>query len=271
MAAEGNDEVIIGELGEIFYYEPNTLPFLISPAFLTSFCISLLTPYLVSPLLWSILLPVNKNPPKSNMYFHTMLTSTIHAIVSALLTSYLLVYGMMGINRVFSKSSLGFMTMQISLGYFVGDFIVCLCDAKLRASTASLIHHVAGIVGLSLSLFFQGKLMFFVVYRLIAEFSTPFVNLRYILSDLQRKDGHAYLFAGFSMLITFVICRIIVIPWHWYEIVTTLVTEEAAVIIPLFFQVWLGGTYLLFDVLNVYWCYKIVRGVRKLVKTRKAI
>ena len=257
------------EQSEVFHYEPSIWPFFITLPFFITFLASLLIPYFVSPPFWSLLLPASKNPPKSNMYFHTMLTSTIHAIVSTLLTLYLLGFGLMGSNRVFSKSSLGFATMQISLGYFVGDLIVCVCDPKLRADQASMIHHIAGIVGLTLCLFYQGKFMFFVVYRLIAECSTPFVNLHHILHDLKEKDGAPYIFAGIGMLISFVLCRIIVIPWHWYEILTIVVTEEAALLVPLFFRIWLGGNYLVFDILNVHWCYKIVRGALKLFKTKR--
>ena len=85
--------------------------------------------------------------------------------------------------------------------------------------------------------------MFFVVYQLIAEYSTPFVNLRYILADLGEKKGSLHMFTGIGMLISFVLCRIIVIPWHWYVLFVTVVTEEAALIVPLFFRVWLGGNY----------------------------
>ena len=38
----------------------------------------------------------------------------------------------MGENRVFSKCWLGFGVMQLSLGYFVADFLNCLLDSELR-------------------------------------------------------------------------------------------------------------------------------------------
>ena len=65
-------------------------------------------------------------------------------------------FGLMGSNHVL-KSPLGFATMQISFGYFTGDFIINLLDPKLRADTGMLVHHVAGIVGIGLSLFYQGR------------------------------------------------------------------------------------------------------------------
>jgi hypothetical protein len=269
MAEEINADSMMEEQREVFHYEPSIWPFFITPSFLITCLASLLVPYLVSPPFWSLLLPASKNPSRSNMYFHTMLTSTIHAIVSTILTSYILGFGLMGSNRVFSKSPLGFVTMQISLGYFIGDLIVCLLDPKLRTDRDNMIHHVAGIVGLVLGLFYQGKFMFFVVYRLIAECSTPFVNLHHILHNLDKKDGTPYIFAGIGMLITFVLCRIIVIPWHWYEILAVVVTDEAALLVPLFFRVWLGANYLVFDILNVYWCYKITRGALKLLNAKR--
>ena len=255
---------------EVFSYDPDILPFLLTPVLLASFLASFLFPYTVSPLLWRILLPANKIPTiRTNMHFHSMLSSTVHAIVSSALSVYILVYGLMGTNRVFSKSPLGFTAMQVSLGYFLGDFVVCLLDQKLRNDKGNMTHHIAGIVGLSLCLFYQGKAMFFVVYRLIAEVSTPFVNLRSILYDLGNKDGFLYYFAAINMLITFVCCRIIVIPWHWYEILTTVVTEECALLIPLYFRVWIGLNYIAFDILNAYWCYRIVRGALKLYQSER--
>ena len=246
----------------------DTLPHFTTPAFLISLVATLLSPYCVSPLLWRAVLPSNRVPPGSNMHFHTMLSSTVHAIISSSLSVYILWFGLMGTNRIFSKLPLGFTMMQISLGYFVGDFIVCFCDPKLRSDKRSMIHHLVGIFGLFLGLYLQGKGMFFIVYRLTSELSTPFVNLRSILSDLGLKGKNIpYIFAGISMLITFFLCRVIVIPWHWYEILITVTTKECELLIPPFFSVWLGITYLVFDVLNVYWWWRMVRGASKLLSS----
>ena len=251
-----------------FVGEPGILKYFLTPAFVISFLATLLSPYLLSRPLWRLLLPTRKIPPDTDMHFHTMLSSTVHAFVSFSFSIYILAFGLLGTNRIYSQLPLGFTVMQISLGYFVGDFVVCLLDPKLRSDIGSILHHLAGIVGLSLSLFMQGQAMFFVIYRLVAEGSTPFVNLRSILSTLGEKDKTLYVFAGISMLVTFVLCRIIVIPWHWYEVLATVMSEECARVIPMFFRVWLGINYLAFDILNVYWCGKILRGAVKLYKTK---
>ena len=253
---------------EDFVNDQDTLSYFLTPAFLISLSTALLSPYYVSPLFWRILLPASKRPPTTNIHFHTMLSSTLHAVISSTLCAYILWYGLMGTNRIFSRLPLGFTTIQISLGYFVGDFIVCLLDPKLRSDKASMMHHVADIVGISLGLFQEGNGMFFVILLLLTECSTPFVNFRFILYYLGEKDKLLYTFAGMIMLIAFILFRIVVIPWHWYEILTTAMSEECALLIPLFFRVWLGFSYLVFDVINVYWCYKMIRGALKHLRTK---
>ena len=58
--------------------------------------------------------------------------STLHAVLVSLTTLYILATGCMGENRVFSKCWLGFGVMQLSLGYFVADFLNCLLYSELR-------------------------------------------------------------------------------------------------------------------------------------------
>ena len=248
---------MMGEQNDEFYYEPSIWPFFITPALLITFLSSLLIPYFISPIFWSLLLPTSKNPPRSNMHFHTVLTSTIHAIVSTVLALYLLVSDEMGSSHVFSKSPLGFIIIQMSLGFFAGDFIVNLLDPKLRTDWGGMIHHAAAIGGLIFCLFYQGLFMFFVIYRLITECSQPFVNFCYVLYKLDKHDGIPYNCASIIMFVLFVLCRIVVIPWHWYVVVTVVVTEEASLLVPLIFRVGLVCNYFVFDILNVLWCYSM--------------
>ena len=93
----------------------------------------------------------------------------------------------MGTNLVYSKSQLGFTVLQLSLGYFVADFVFCCMDSNLRWDKASMIHHIAVIIGVWLTLYFQGKFMFFVFARFISELSTPVVNTFWVLQS-KRVD-----------------------------------------------------------------------------------
>ena len=252
---------------EEFYEEPNSLPYIITPAFISSFVITVLCSVVFSPLLWPLITPKYHTINERKSYFNTMLSSTIHAVTVSSLTSYILSSGSLGTNRSFSKSPLGFATMQISLGYFVADLIICLMDPFLRRDMGSMTHHVAGIVAISLGLFYQGKFMFFIIYRLISELSTPFVNLWSTFRTLDEKNTIWYAFSSIGMVTTFCVCRIMPMPWHWYVLWFTII-DPASFIVPLHFRVLTVINFLAFDVLNVYWFSKMVRGAVKLFRKR---
>ena len=97
---------------------------------------------------------------KKKGFYNTLLSSTIHALIVSSGTGNLLITGGLGNNPVYSKSPLGFAVMQISLDYFLADFIVCLLDKNLRKDFGSLAHHVAGIIGIALGLFYISGLCF---------------------------------------------------------------------------------------------------------------
>ena len=261
---------ILQVMEEEFAFGPSTWPYIINAISLTSFALTLLSP-IISPLLCPILSPKYTTLGDQTPHGNTMLSSTIHAIVTTILAAYIFAFGVMGTNRLFSQSPLGFAVMQISLGYFVADFLVCLWYPKLRNDIGSMIHHLAGIIGILLSLSHHGKLMFFIVYRQTAELSTPFVNLFWFLHTYKLKESWWYMFASIGMLITFFLTRIIVMPWHWYEVVSMIFSPASSVdnFMPLGYKIWICINYLAFDAVNVYWLNKMIKGAMKLYKKVK--
>ena len=252
-----------------WYEEPSSWDYIVTPAFLTSLILSIILPKLMVPL-FKMVEPRYKNlPAKQLTHFNTLSSSTLHAVISSALAVYLLWSGLMEPNRVFSKTPLGFTAMQISYGYFIGDFIVSLFDPVLRSDAGSILHHIAGIVSITLGLFYQGKLMFYIVYRLISELSTPFVNLWWYHHQLGYKEGFGYLFASVVMVLSFLLVRIVPIPWHWYSLVQTLQIPQCSVVVPFHWRMYIVGVYILFDVLNVYWFYKMIKGALKLLSSSK--
>ncbi len=251
---------------EEYYEDPSSLPYIISPVSLISFVVTLVCPLVLSPLLWPWITPMYHSIGSRRSHFNTLLSSTIHAVVVSDLTVYALGFGLLGTNRVFSKSMLGFTILQVSIGYFVADFVVCLFDPLLRRDLGSMLHHIAAIIAIYLGLLHQGKFMFFIVYRLVAELSTPFVNLRWVYYTLGKKRSKRYIFASFGMMISFFFCRIVVIPWHWYEFLNT-ITDPASSIVPLPLRIWTLINFGVFDMLNAYWFSKMVDGAVKLFRT----
>ena len=252
-----------------WYEEPSSWDYIVTPTFLTSLVLSVILPKLLVPL-FKMVEPRYKNiPAKQRTHFSTLSSSTLHAIISSIMAVYLLWSGSMEPNRVFSKTPLGFTVLQISYGYFIGDFIVCLLDPVLRNDAGSMLHHIAGIVSITLGLFYQGKLMFYIVYRLVSELSTPCVNLWWYHHQLGNKEGFWYLFASVGMVVAFLLVRILPIPWHWYALVQTLQIPQCSVVIPFHWRVYIVGVYIVFDTLNLYWFYKLMKGALKFLFSSK--
>ncbi len=255
---------------EEFYMEPSSWSFVIAPATITSFLLAIILPKLLSPLACGIFEPRTKDISlKMYTHFHTLLSSTIHAIVVVALSVYIILSGTLGTNLIFSKSPLGFILMQISVGYFAGDFVVCLLDPYLRSDSSSLLHHITGLMSILFSLYKQGIFMFFVIYRMTSEVSTPSVNLRWYHYQLGNKDSFWYAFASLSMMVLFFFSRIILIPYHWYYLIQTLLDPQCSVIVALGWQIWIISGFAVFDILNLYWFSKMVKGARKFFVSKK--
>ena len=252
-----------------FTMEASSLPLIFNLVSATSFLFTLICFFVLSPRIRLYLVKVCGELPKhSTSNFDTLLASTVHAIVAVVLASYSLAFGLLGTYRVFSKSPLGFMTIQMSLGYFVADLLITLVDPKLRSDKGSIAHHVTGIVGIITCLYLQGKLMFFIISRLISEASTPFVNMRWVLHELHITDGSLFKTAAYGMLVTFFATRIATMPWYWYETYHCFMHPGIA-IVPDFIKVCTLCNFGVFDLLNLYWFSKIVLGLIKFYSKHK--
>ena len=123
-------------------------------------------------------------------------------------------------------------------------------------------HHVAGIIGIALGLFYQGR---FIIFRLLSELSTPLVNLFWILTKLDRRDSPLFAVTSWGMLITFFLCRLAPEYWIW-NILLTALFHPASVIIPLPVRVWVFFNYIAFDILNIFWFWKMLKGAAKQIR-----
>lgn len=169
-------------------------------------------------------------------------------------------------NYVFYNTYTGFVAIQIALGYFLGDAVVIFMSKELRSDIGSVLHHIGSIVGMFLDLYYEGAMMFFLCFRLVAEMSTPFVNMRWIFHELGvKKTARRYLVASAGMSVSFFISRIVAAPFFWYKILVAL-ADESAEVVPIHLRVWLVLNSALFDFLNIYWFMKIVKGGIKLFK-----
>ena len=114
--------------------------------------------------------------------------------------------------------------------------------------------------------------MYFGVLQAITEGSTPFVNWRFILIETGKKYSFWYTFASLGMMVSFFLCRMVKMPWHWYALYATIFSVEGAKVnvVPVYSQTNGIDKLFFFASLNVYWFSKMVKGAVKLAKKHSA-
>lgn len=253
----------------MYKVDPNWLQYMISPIFFVSFAVTLICCYVASPLLASILVPkinMQKLEVKTT-YFHSFLGSAVHSIAAIVFASYILATGVLSSDKIFATSPASFAALHLTVGYAVGDMVICLRDPYLRRSHSTMLHHLAMIAGIGMCLYYQ-LFTFFVVYRFLSELSTPFVNLRSVIYEVGDKKGRWYFISSIGMMVTFFLCRILVIPWHTYHLFMAVLSANAATV-PLVLKVYMIVNFTAFDTLNIFWFNKIVKGGYKFFWSRK--
>jgi uncharacterized protein YqgC (DUF456 family) len=204
---------------------------------------------------------------KKNVYMNTLLASTLHAAVGCTSTVMILAEGDLWKNRIFGMNSAAVITLHITVGYVLGDTLVCFADPYLRKTYSVFLHHLAMISGILLSLYYE-LFLFFVMYHLISEFSTPFVNWRGFLHEFEGKKTRWYSAAAVGMLISFFLCRVVLIPWHNYILFVTLLSNEASTV-PLVLKAIMVANSLPFDALNCLWFYRMIKGGKRYFFSKK--
>ena len=172
-------------------------------------------------------------------------------------------------NLIFSRSPLAFTVIKIAFGYFFADFLFCLSDEVLRKDIAGLVHHITGIVGSFLTLYHQGLFMYFAIFLFVSELSTPIVNVFWLLMMLDRRGTREFCITSFAMVIVFFSCRLAPIYFTWKNLIFALMDPESEVV-PLYYKIWTAVTFAAFNVLNVMWFWKMLKGgIKEIMKSMK--
>ena len=255
---------------EMYSRDPEWWKYVLSPTVFISIALVLLCRFVLSPILASALIPedkLKKLGPKKAL-FHTYLGSLVHAVEAVIFAGYIIfVSGELGKDRIFSVTPSSLTAMHITLGFSLADLLICLLDPHLRNTYSFIIHHSCMVAGIFMGLYHQ-LYIYYIVYRLLGEFSTPFVDLRAVIYEVGDKNGKWYLFACTGMTFSFFLCRIIVIPWHDYLLFSDIFSTRAS-IVPWYLNLYMIVNYTAFDALNLFWFYKIAKAWFKFLIKRQ--
>ena len=155
------------------------------------------------------------------------------------------------------ESTVAVITAEISLSFWVSYTFTSI--VKDPGSTVvrrkqEFAHHVSGILGLVVALWYRGVAMEMSVIRLLSQLSAVLLVLRLLL-DLGMSGTLLYLLTFSAMILTHFLTRIASIPWYWIKLYV-LVTETDA---PLVTVGVLVVVSLCIDGLNLFWLRLMVR------------
>ncbi len=237
----------------------------------TYIVLTAVTYFLISPFLSPLLLPKHyPNWTKGKQdFWNSTPFSTVHALSVTPLCLWALLFDHDGTveSQIFMRTDAGTAALQLSLGFFVGDFLVILSSKELRNDYRYIVHHIVSGMSILLGLGFKGHYKMLTIFRLFSELSTPFVNLRWFLEATKMpKAFKLYILCGLLLTVTFYASRIFIMPILWYFLYTFIDYEnwpDAKYFLHPFLKTWTVIAYFALDLLNILWAYKIGKGFIK--------
>lgn len=197
--------------------------------------------------------------------------STIHAIYITVLALYLTFWSDVFDNNqlagpvLLQSSSLSTFVLGVSAGYFIFDLAMIFWFYPSIGGMEYVVHHFFSSAGVMYSIL-TGEGQIFAYLNLIYEATTPGINLRWYLGTLDMKDSKAYVINGVGMFISWVVARILLFVYIFYNVYwcydQVMQMHTLGVILAIVAP-------LVFFVLNVTWFGKIVKGLKKTLARKR--
>lgn len=221
----------------------------------------------VSPSISSYLCPKFRTlPAAKQVYWHTSVNSSLHAVITSAVCIYTFINDdKMQEEPVWNDSISVRASCAIVVGYMTADAIIMMCKYSQIGDPYNLLHHAASVYAYYYVMTY-GTYVYFANFRLLAELSTPWVNNRWFLDVMGQKHTKVYLWNGVLLTAVFLACRIMTMPYCWYKIFTIYGTEPY--LRTGYIQYVLLSSCFVLDILNVFWFYKLLKGVHKTLSSR---
>lgn len=246
-------------------HDDSRVAYVLSPVTVLYFMTTLLCAFVFSPLLIPRIIPRYRVISRADkLLVNTLPGSAIHHITVPVLAIYAIVSGTIS-DRFYSTSPLGLALLQATLGYLVGDMIVYLCRKEnYRKDTSMLVHHTVCIVSFTLILLDRGRGMFFAVSCQISEISSIFwVIVTGFRAFKFPKSSSLFKISGLLFMVFFFLLRVLVIPWHWYELISALMHPRSNTFsFPL--KVYTCFHFVFINSINFYWFLLILKAVKRI-------
>ncbi|XP_023007223.1 transmembrane protein 56-B-like isoform X1 [Cucurbita maxima] len=194
--------------------------------------------------------------------------STFHALVAASSSLYLVLLsstfnpGSSNELLIRRTSSLSDMTLGFSIGYFLSDLAMVLWFFPALGGLEYVLHHGLSLFSIIQSLL-SGQGQVYILMVLFTEITTPFVNLRWYLDNAGQKNSNLYVINGIALFFGWLVARIVLFIYFFGHMFKHF--DEVKSVYPLGFYTLLAVPPML-AVMNVFWFWKIARGMIKTLK-----
>jgi len=189
-------------------------------------------------------------------------SSILNSCIVTSLTVYALFVGEgLKWNDVHSTSIWAKLSMQICGGYFVSDAIVVTINRNYYPQISDFIlHHIVSITAFMLVDKNQACL-YLANIRLLSELSTPFVNCRWMLQQMNLRNSKLYEFNRSVTVYAYFVCRILPIPFYW-TIAAINWSNDGYKNCDMFIKIIIFTSGIALDALNFNWFGKLTKGMR---------
>lgn len=227
-----------------------------------SFVASFLIMELISPSIfrnYKFYLDLNMD---QKLEWNSRILSSIHAAIATIRALYLMCTNNYT-NYVFADDRFSYHTIALTTGYIIADLIMmCIYQKRISATLGIALHHLVTI-GAYVQCLTKQYLAYFANYKLLAEASTVFLNLRWALVLLGRKDSQLYFYNGLALTSSFFLSRILMVPFFYVMVYNTIFTDLYKEAVSLVESIFWMSLSIVLDILNVMWFHKLVRGILK--------
>ncbi|XP_069087583.1 TLC domain-containing protein 4 [Pleurodeles waltl] len=203
---------------------------------------------------------------KQKIEWNSRTVSTFHALVVGCFCLYILWFDdAVNADPVWGDPFLVKLNVAVTSGYLISDLLLIVYYWKAIGDKYFITHHLAALYAYYYVLG-EGMLPYFGNFRLLAEFSTPFVNQRWFLEVLgYAKSSKSNIINGVLMTIAFFIVRISVMPVYYWRVYSTFGTEA-------FFSLGLAAqcawivSSISLDIMNIMWMIKMAKGCLRVLQ-----
>lgn len=202
-----------------------------------------------------------KKTIKDSVVWNNYILSTIHAVFAFGIAAYTFFWAKEFSNvSLLTSSLLSTRLMMLSMGYFIADLVIGIKYGILGFD--AFVHHFV-VISSEAFLVAYWKFHILSISSLFTEFTTPFINNRWLLEKLGMKESKFYVLNGLIIWVGWVIFRLPFTFWIGFILYRNRFTFLNYM--PFFATVFILLQSSMISYLNYLWFYKITKGIVKVL------